>query len=406
MRKRHIHLQPVGGIAGDMFIAAVLNAYPELEQGLRDAISAVDVDNNVDLSITGYKDAELTGKRFDVREKSPESGHRHRHFSQIRDLINRSSLTDIVKNHAIGIFDLLAKAESQVHGIAVEKIAFHEVGALDSIADIVGAAFLLEALGEVSWSSDPLPMGRGKVESAHGMLPLPAPAVIHLLKGYPMFQDQHEGERVTPTGAAILRYLDPVFAPDQGVEVLEKCGIGFGKRKFKGMGNFLRILSFQSENNVSYVTGKIAVVEFELDDQTPEDLAVALERIREQKHVYDVIQSPVYAKKGRIAQHIQVLCTVKDIQKVADACFEQTPTLGLRWHIVNRFMLERTMYLATDNETTDVQVKVVERPAGVVTAKAEIDDVRIHGDTHAQRANIRDKVETRAIKSFGKDKDE
>lgn len=404
MKKQRIHLQPLGGIAGDMFVAAILDIRPELAQSLLSTIELLNLSDQVSASISPHNDGVLDGMQFLVTETKPQHDHGHRHLSEIQELINTSGLNDEIKIHALSIFRLLAEAESKVHGIAVDKIAFHEVGALDSIIDIVSAAFLINALGETSWSCGPLPAGSGTIKTAHGLLPLPAPAVVNLLEGYPFYSDQHEGERITPTGAAILRYLNPVFMVHHSVMRLENCGTGFGQRNFKGMSNILRILLFQPEEIGNHTTGKVAVIEFELDDQTPEDLAVAIEQLRTNKSVHDVIQRPVYAKKGRIAQQVQILCMEEELDAVAKDCFEQTTTLGLRWYLVNRITLEREMISSSNDEATDIQVKVVERPKGVITAKAEIDEAKKHANTHIERVKYRNDAESKAIDSFRKKK--
>ena len=208
---RHIHLDPVGGAAGDMFVAALLHAFPHLAQGALEAAEAV---AGVECGLAPHGDGILTGARFTV-----EDGHRHHHhahWADIRERIERSDLDGAVQRHATGIFSHLAEAEARVHGVSPDQVMFHEVGAADSIADIVAAAWLIAALQPASWSVSPLPLGSGMVETAHGLMPVPAPATALLLEGFATRDDGIAGERVTPTGAAILRHLAPGSARPAG----------------------------------------------------------------------------------------------------------------------------------------------------------------------------------------------
>ena len=201
----HIHLDLVGGISGDMFVAALLDTFPDLQKELLVNLKNPDSLRQIKTEVIRYNDGVLTGMRFIVknREKDPH----HRSFQSIKNDLGSSDLDDKVAQRAISIFWELAKAEGKVHGKNPEEVQFHEVGAWDSIADIVSAAFLIEKLNVSSWSVSPIPLGSGRVQTAHGSLPIPAPATAILLENFPVFDDGVEGERVTPTGAAILKHL-------------------------------------------------------------------------------------------------------------------------------------------------------------------------------------------------------
>ena len=207
----HIHLEAVGGIAGDMFIGAVLDARPDLAQGLQKVLKELAMlPSFIETKVEPFNDGIIQGTKFDVLGLiSDPKGHHHTHYSAIKRDLQSSSLEPQVIEKAIGIFHILAVAEGAVHGIEVERVAFHEVGAFDSIADIVGAAWLIEKLQCQSWSISPLPCGSGRVQTDHGEIPIPAPATAKLLEGIPVFNDGRVGERITPTGAAILKFLDP-----------------------------------------------------------------------------------------------------------------------------------------------------------------------------------------------------
>jgi uncharacterized protein (DUF111 family) len=278
----HHHLEPIGGIAGDMFVAAMLNQYQHWQGELAAAIADSELADGLAVQALTYNDGLLSGHRFLVTEPAAaaQDALSHRHWSEIRELLLSSQLEQAVMRRAVAIFELLAQAEAEVHGKPVEEVGFHEVGAWDSIADIVSAAWLIERSGATSWSCSSIPLGRGRVSGAHGQLPVPAPATMALLRGFPVFDDGLDGERVTPTGAAILKHLAPTFDPQRSPRVLIGQGHGFGTKVFPGLSNVLRISVFDDPSN-STCTTPIGVCEFEVDDQTPEDLAVGLVRLRE-----------------------------------------------------------------------------------------------------------------------------
>lgn len=389
-----IHLDPVGGVAGDMFAAALLDAWPELQAPLRTALAAAGLEQLVAVERLDHRDHALAGSRFAVRPVGDGQHRHHRAYADIRDLLHNCGLAAAVKARAVAIFGLLAQAEGRVHGIAADEVVFHEVGAWDSIADIVSAAWLIDRLA-ADWSCAPLPMGSGRVRSAHGKLPLPAPAAALLLEGFPLFQDGLEGERITPTGAAILRHLQPRFDPLTIPLRLQRSGIGFGAQTFPGISNILRVLAFASAAH----SEQVVVCQFELDDQSPEDLAVALQRLRESPAVLDVLQSPAFGKKGRMVAQVQILTRPQTVEQVLQRCFSETSTLGVRWQTVQRTVLERQtderlVTVDDDNQRINqrIRVKRAERPGGVTTVKAEMDDLAQRGG-HAARQALRRRAE-------------
>ena len=340
-----IHLDAIGGVAGDMFIAAVLDAFPDLRDGMLEAIRASGLPDDIALSVDQHADHALTGLRFAVDEGAHlhAPGHHHTKFRDIRQMLEHAPLEPEVRSHAIGIFSRVAEAEGKVHGLPVEEVSFHELGEWDSIADIVGAAFLISRL-DARWSVGPLPQGSGRVKTAHGYLPVPTPATVLLLEGFEFEDDGVAGERVTPTGAAILNYLQANQPRDRGSRRSRICGprqtpwrggSGFGTRTLPDMSNVLRLLAFES-SEVPTETDRIAELAFEVDDQTPEDLAIGLDKLRAHPSVVDVMQSPAFGKKGRLSVHIQVLADPDDLENVLNACFAETTTLGIRYHTRER----------------------------------------------------------------------
>ena len=391
----HLHLDPVGGIAGDMFAAAVLDTFPALEEELCAALDASGLGAYAGVARVDHDDGILTGSRF-VVDPRPEGGAHERGAAEIDRILESSGLNAPVRARATAIFSLLAEAESRVHGVPVDAVQFHELGGWDSIADVVSAAWLIEALGASEWSCAPLPLGRGRVDSAHGALPVPAPATVLLLEGMPVHDDGRPGERVTPTGAAILCHLSPSFAPLPGPLRLVRSGSGFGVRVLEGMSNVLRLLAFEPLGSEDASSDRVTVCGFEIDDQSPEDLAVALERLRALGGVLDVVQAPVFGKKGRLGAQVQVLARPEARKQVIDEVFAHTTTLGVRWHEVKRRVLPRDV-VHVDGAAGVVRVKRTRRPGENVTVKAEMDDVAALGAGRRAREGVRIEAEEAAL---------
>ncbi len=398
---RHVHLDPLGGAAGDMFVAAMLACFPEHRD---EAIEAARRLAGVDCRLIDHDDGTLTGSRFEVDAPAahPHHGHRsahgHVHWRELRARIAASDLPPPVREQAIGIFTVLAAAEARVHGVPPDAVTFHEVGAADSVADIVAAGWLIAAAGAASWSVASLPIGSGQVRTAHGPMPVPAPATALLLEGAAMHDDGVPGERVTPTGAAILRHLGCFGAP-RPPGVLRRSGFGFGTRRLPGMSNCLRALVFDVEAPVSTAQHReLAVISFEVDDQSGEELGAGLERIRAAAGVHDVIQIAAIGKKGRLAAHVQVLARPDALDAVVGLCFDETTTIGLRTHLVQgRALARRLVEVPVDGRK--MRVKLVERPGGV-TGKAESDDVLAVAEQASRRRMRR---EAEAIAETGID---
>ena len=423
-----IHLDPLGGLSGDMFVAALLDAFPEHWPHVQSTIASLKLGTEAECRLTPHHDHAFAGSRFLVGadQKAPdvsagrnaethgdpshsdkgsgdhERAHAHENhrghgaWVDIRANLTRSGLDADVKRHAVGVFELLAEAEAKVHGLEVDSVTFHEVGAVDSIVDIVAAAQLISLIRADRWTSAPLPIGAGRINTAHGILPVPTPAAALLLQGLPVIDDGVPGERVTPTGAALARYLISQGAPLSGrISLLSRTGFGFGARTLPGLSNCLRMLAFEEATAGERATGAIgrrqlAVVTFEVDDQCPEDLAAGLDHIRALQGVFDVTQSSVVGKKGRVAAHVQVLASPPELENVIAACFEETTTIGLRHQLTEGAVLPRRLE-TVDIEGEKLQVKIVDRPGAVRTGKAEAADVASRRG-HVLRARLRRKA--------------
>lgn len=373
---RHLHLDPIGGIAGDMFVAAALDAMPDLTQEAKEL--AAGIGPGVGLELEPARDHGLTGKRLTLTLPGPERGPRH--YPDYVDVLVRAAPDPGVAERACDILRRLGEAEAAVHGVPLDKVHFHEISDWDSIADILLAAWALERMNIVSASVGPLPIGSGRVETEHGILPVPAPATLHLLQGMTVIDDGIPGERITPTGAAILAHLAPDLVMPGRIE-LKSAGYGFGTRQFDKIANLLRLsvyetTSYSSRDRVGFIT-------FHIDDQTPEDLAVGLDNLRSRPEVLDVLQIPGFGKKGRLTACIEVLCELTALEDVAKACFLETTTIGLRLHCEDRLLLRRS------EETVEVDgvavcVKRSWRPGGTTTAKPESDEIATAGDRAAR----------------------
>jgi pyridinium-3,5-bisthiocarboxylic acid mononucleotide nickel chelatase len=424
-----VHLDPLGGLSGDMFVAALLDAFPEHWPHVQSTIASLNLGAGAECELASHRDHSFAGRRFLVgadrtalnlsESQQPPDRHRessrsheasrhhehvhphenrrgHKAWSDIRAELDRSGLDDDVKKHALAIFNLLAEAEAKVHGVEVDAVTFHEVGAVDSIVDIVAAAQLISLIRADRWTSAPLPIGSGRINSAHGVLPIPAPAAALLLQGLPVIDDGVPGERVTPTGAALAAYLiDRHARSDARILRMSRSGVGFGGRTLSGVSNCLRALAFDEATPLarSAVAGSIdrrqlAVITFEVDDQSPEDLAAGLDHIRGHNEVFDVTQTSVVGKKGRMAVHVQILVSPRELDRVIVACFDETTTIGLRHQLTEGAILRRRLETIEMEGGDNLQVKIVERPGGMQSGKAEAADVASHRG-HLKRSRLR-----------------
>ncbi len=396
----HIHLDVLGGIAGDMFIAAVIDARPDLLVPCIAAMRAGGLPNSWRVEAEPATDTGMTGHRMRIEPAvAPDKshgqgghGHSHHHYSDIRRTLKASKLRGAVLARAQELVHLIAATEAEVHGLDVENVALHEVGDLDSLADMVGAAFLIEALAPCTWSTGPLPVGGGFIQAAHGRMPVPAPATQLLLQGFNFVDDGISGERITPTGAALLKHLKPASGLPAGQSVASGTGQGFGTRQLDGMANMLRVRIYERQQPISNDPQQVCVLEFVIDDQTPEDLATGLAILRRRADVLEVLQIPAMAKKGRLGHVVQVIAQADARDPVARACFHETTTLGLRWRFEQRLTLDRQFMQTEDG----IQVKMAERPDGQLSAKAEADDIAKTASGHYERDQLRQRAETLA----------
>lgn len=401
-RDLDIHLDLIGGLSGDMFVAGLVDLAPHLEPRVEENLRLCGpLLEGVSCRIESVGDGTFVGRRFHVersqarlvRDREAEHGEAHGHahvdWRLIRRGLDASALYPAVRRRALAIFSLLAQAEAKIHGCEVDDVKFHEVGAWDSIADVVSAAFLIEESAATNWTVGAIPLGAGRVRTAHGLLPIPAPATALLLEGFPFVDDGVSGERVTPTGAAIVRNLVQNAGGTNAPRRLTGSGVGFGARILPGLSNCVRFLRFERVGEKP-ITNGVLVIEFEVDDQSAEDLALALDRLRARPDVYDIVQTPVLGKKGRLAVSIRLLGDPAGLDDIAAQCFEETATIGLRHRVESRIILPRESGVTRVDER-EVRLKVVKRPSSL-SVKVEADDLAATPGRLAREA-LRRKVE-------------
>lgn len=383
---RHIHLDVVGGIAGDMFVAAIADAFPELQHAV---VSGVKKILPADVGLPEFFEELHTGIRvlrfrLDAADDKSVDKHRsvHRHgiestYTYLKSLIADSELSDLTKNNALGILSILAVAEAKIHQTSLTDVHFHELADWDSLMDVVAAGIILAQLDGADWSVSALPRGAGMVNTQHGMLPVPAPATAEILCGFEFFDDGVSGERITPTGAAILKFIfaDAIkrAAP---VATLACAGYSAGSRQLEGMPNILRALCFTSPES-SILAETIARVEFDIDDMSGEEIAWAAESLRAFNGIIDVAVGSAQGKKNRALAQFGLLAHSGKLSSVIDACFQFTSTLGVRWRMEQRFCLSRYDYTG-ENQDGSLPYKTARRPDGALSTKVESDALAGH----------------------------
>ncbi|MEJ0015848.1 MAG: LarC family nickel insertion protein [Acetobacteraceae bacterium] len=368
-----IRLDAVGGVAGDMFVAAMVDALPDLrDRVLADAGAVLPPGTGAPVFEPGTSGG-LHCLRFGMAAHADDHQHHDHHahagFRDMVALIEAASLSAGTAAHATAILRHLAEAEAAIHHVAVDDVHFHEIGDWDSLMDVTAAGSVAAALEGARWSVSALPRGDGLVRTRHGLLPVPAPATARLLEGFIWRDDGIGGERVTPTGAAILRHL--VAAPQTRVAGrLHATGTGAGTRELPGQPNILRAVLFAGADAQQVADdADILVLCFEIDDMTAEEIGVAADRLRAVRGVRDLVLIPALGKKGRPVHTFRLLLEPDQREAVAEACFTETSTIGLRWQAAQRATLPRVL-----SEAGTLRLKTVSRPTGP-SRKVESDDL-------------------------------
>jgi len=290
-------------------------------------------------------------------------------------MIESSGLADRVKDRALTAFRLLAEAEGKIHGRSADDVEFHEVGALDSIVDIVGAMIALDELAPVGVYATPVNVGQGTLKCQHGVYPVPAPATEELLRGIPTFSNEIDGELTTPTGAAILRTIVGSFGPRPPL-VVESCGYGAGARNPKGSANVLRVSVAREPvgSPAGVLADEVVVLESAIDDMNPEIFGHLQEALLD-AGALDFYLVPVQMKKGRPGTLVTVLCTPADADRMAGIVLTETTTLGVRFSRTRRAILPRDS-VTVDTVYGPVRIKRAHLPGGELRCAPEYEDCR------------------------------
>jgi len=356
----------ISGISGDMFVGALLDLGLPLK-GLKAELRKIP-GLNYRIEVTQKSLHGIRATRFRVVSPRKES---ERSWKQIQQLVQRSSLAPEVKESGLKIFRRLAEAEGKIHGVAPDKVHFHEVGATDSIVDIMAAAIGIQHLKIGSIRFSPIPLGRGLTHSRHGSLPLPAPATLELLKGLPVHWTGLQGETVTPTGAALISVLGSQFgaAPQM---IVEKIGYGAGEREFPDRPNLFRLLLGQDDP--AWGEDEMVVMETNVDDMNPEFYDYVFDRLFA-AGARDVFLTPIQMKKNRPGTLLRIIAEPSHRERLAEIIFRETSTIGMRYYPVRRLILKRATARVRTKFGT-VRVKVVAGPGGEKRASPEYDDLK------------------------------
>lgn len=381
------------GISGDMTLGALLGvgADPDIFKAQLALLGIGGYCVEISKRTTGGIQA--TDVNVIIEKHSHEQSHHHRHLSDILEIINNSGLSLRVRQTAAKIFGRLAEAEARVHGSTPQEVHFHEVGAVDAIVDIVGSVILLELLGWPVVIASPMPTFYGVAKAAHGVIPLPAPAVIEILRGAPWQQRDIEGELVTPTGAAIIMEIASEFGHLPAMTI-EKTGCGAGKSDF-GSANILRVMIGKKEKNGSSASATVAVVETNIDDMNPEFYEGAMEKLFA-AGALDVFMTPIIMKKSRPGTTLAAICEPALSEKIADIMLTETSTFGVRISLSQRMVLERSME-EVETEFGRVRIKTGRKDGRLLSASPEYEDCKTAAQKHDVSTRV---VYEKAVDAF------
>lgn len=365
---RLAYVDAVGGVAGDMLLAALLDAGADPGH-VRDGLRGLSV-GGIELRTTTVSRHSISAASVSI--VAPPEPHPHRGWAEVRAILERSALPERALERAQRVFAALARAEAHVHGIDPETVIFHEVGAFDAIGDVCGIALALESLEIDELACSPLPTPRGLIGAAHGRLPLPAPAVLELLRGAPLYGVDVDAELVTPTGAAVVAALAVEFGPLPPL-ALERVGYGAGARDLAQLPNLVRVLVGERVATAVDPRREDAVlIEANLDDISPQLLPDAAESCFA-AGALDVWIAPVQMKKGRPGFVFSALARPSEERAVAEAILRETTTLGVRVSPVRRWELERE-WVEVDVAGEPVRVKLGLLDGNIVNVAPEHDD--------------------------------
>ena len=379
-----IYFDCFSGAAGDMILGALIDAGLPLDE-LKTALGTLGVDG-WDLTADKVVRTGITATRFRVHEHATAPGgrsagapHAHYHLAGIKKRIDQSALSDAGKRRAKALFDRLADAEAAIHNTTIEKVHLHEVGALDSIIDIVGCVFALEWFGVSHVVVSPLNVGSGVVNTAHGVYPVPAPATLRLVGDAPIYGGPVAAELLTPTGALLLTEYASEYGPLPAMRV-HRIGYGAGERDFVQTPNVLRVVIGEGAASVSRT--RVSVIECEIDDMNPQIFGTLMEDLQA-AGALDVFYAAVQMKKNRPGTLMTIVARPDDRRALVELVFRETTTIGVRFSEMDRECLDReTVTVAT--ALGPVRFKVARRDGRLLNAQPEYDDLVRLAREHAR----------------------
>ncbi len=390
--KNILYLDCFSGISGDMTIGALIDA------GLDFSFLLKELEK---LGLTGYRlkcreamAGAVSATKFDVEIIKEQKSRSH---GDIKKIITGSSLSDKVKKVSLDIFKCVAAAEAKIHNRSIEEVHFHEVGAIDSIIDIVGTAIGIKYLKIDRVYCSHIPLGSGKIDTSHGKLPIPAPATLEILKDVPVYQGDFDFEVTTPTGAAIVKTLAVGFGKIPDIEI-KNTGYGAGTKNVSidhkhhqhshGLPNVLRVVlggeveaaSGSSNTSGSFLdkifhTGDTIMLSTNIDDSTPEIMGYVIEKLNTSKGVLDAWLQNIYMKKNRPAFKLNIICTIKEENNIAEMIFKETSTLGIRRETVNRYCLDREKQFLK-LPYGEIEIKIAKLDGEIVNSSPEYESCK------------------------------
>lgn len=381
------------GASGDMILGALLDAGLPLEH-LQQELAKLGL-SHYDVRKSEVVKNGISGSQALVHVEQDHHHHHHRHLADITAIIENSTLAQPVKRDSIKIFTRLAEAEAKVHHTTMDKIHFHEVGAMDAIIDVVGGVIGLHALGIDAIICSPLHVGSGTVDCAHGTLPVPAPATAELVRGKPVYATGVEGELLTPTGAAILTTLASDFGPLPPMTI-EVIGHGAGTAD-RSIANMLRVfIGSAPQPGKSFIMEQTATIETTIDDMNPQLYDYLIERVLEMGAL-DIFCASVQMKKNRRGTMVTILCRPEMVTTLSDFLFRETTTIGLRWRLDNRYTLKRD-FVSVATRYGAISCKTATHGDTLINVKPEYDDCkRVALEQHVPLKTVLEEAHCQAV---------
>lgn len=405
-----LYLDLVSGIAGDMALGALVDLGVPIDW-LKQKLAPILDGFELRTEVVFPSHLRAVSLHVDVTDNTA-----HRHYSDIRSMIETAQLPEPVKANCLTAFQKIAEAESRIHGQDIEHVHFHEIGGIDSLVDIIGTFLGLDYLGVTQVTASKIPLGSGTIECAHGIIPVPVPATIAILKGLPVTQSDAKTEIVTPTGAAIVATLVKEFG---SVPEMQISGVGYGAGKRKtgaSAPNILRMVLGRPDDSEPQTTDsnidqdRVMVIHTNLDDTTPEILGFAMDRLIK-NGALDVSFAPVFMKKNRPGTRLEVICYEQNLEKLAEVILTQTSAIGVRYHACDRMILKRAS-IEIETGLGKILAKQITAPSGDIKIVPEYEackrlaldhDIPVQAvyDKVTAAANLLDRDRGRIIQNHG-----